>query len=205
MASLAALDIIDDPAVWAGLGFAVADRAVWVDGVAHRLGAARGTSWTLCGVDLPVGTTELDGLPTTVTDEAPDGRTDAHPNGVIGLDHLVVGTPDHARTIAAFEKAGMRVLRTRESGAYGAPMRQAFFRLGPVILEVIGGAEPTGDGPSGFFGLAWTCADLDATGAFLGDRLHAAKDAVQPGRRIATLDRRGGSRVAMAFMSPDPE
>ena len=47
-------------------------------------------------------------------------------------------------------------------------------------------------------------ADLDATARYLGDRLHPAKGAVQPGRRIATLDRGAGSTVAMAFMSPGP-
>ena len=43
---------------------------------------------------------------------------------------------------------------------------------------------------------------VDATAAYLGDRLHRAKDAVQPGRRIATLDKEAGSTIAIAFMSP---
>jgi hypothetical protein len=34
--------------------------------------------------------------------------------------------------------------------------------------------------------------------------LHGAKDAVQKGRRIATLDKEAGSSVAHAFMSPGP-
>jgi hypothetical protein len=38
----------------------------------------------------------------------------------------------------------------------------------------------------------------------LGPRLLPAIDAVQPGRRIATLDRSAGSSVAMAFLSPEP-
>jgi hypothetical protein len=202
VAWLAALDITDDSAVWDALGFAVVDGAAWVDGVAHRLGAAA-PAWSLAGVELPPGPCDVDGLATIVVADPPDLRTDPHPNGVIGLDHVVVGTPDHARTVGVFEKAGMPMLRMRETDTYGAPMRQAFFRLGPVIVEVIGGATATGDGPAGFFGLAWTSSDLDATGRFLGERLHAAKDAVQPGRRIATLDRSAGSRVAMAFMSAE--
>ena len=83
-------------------------------------------------------------------------------------------------------------------------MVQVFFRLGEVVLEVVGGPQPSGDGPARFFGLAFTVADLDATARYLGDRLHPAKGAVQPGRRIATLDRGAGSTVAMAFMSPGP-
>jgi hypothetical protein len=124
-----------------------------------------------------------------------------HPNGVVDLDHLVITTPDHARTVKAFEAAGYDLRRVRETGSYGSPMRQAFFKHGSVILEVIGAAEPSGDGPARLWGLAFTSADLDATAAYLGDRLHPAKDAVQEGRRIATLDKAAGSTVPMAFMS----
>ena len=206
MAALTALDIAEDPDVWGDLGFAVVDGTVWVDGVAHRLGApgTRITGWELWGVTLPAGPCAIDGLPTIVVEEPPEAPVVSHPNGVTGLDHLVVATPDHARTTAALEAVGLRVLRVRDTATYGAPMRQAFIRLGPVILEVVGSPDPSGDGPAGFFGLAWTCADLDGTASWLGDRLHPAKDAVQEGRRIATLDRGAGSRVAMAFMSADP-
>ncbi|MHB8465571.1 MAG: glyoxalase [Acidimicrobiales bacterium] len=205
MATLAALDIAEDPEIWEELGFTAVDGTVWVDDVAHRLGAAgaRIAGWSLFGVDLPVGPATIDGLPTTIVEDVTTERAE-HANGVVGLDHLVVATPDHDRTVAALEAVGMRVLGRRESATYGAPMRQAFIRLGPVILEVVGGAEPSGDGPAGFFGLAWTCADLDRTAAWFGPRLHPAKDAVQDGRRIATLDRAAGTRVAMAFMSPEP-
>jgi hypothetical protein len=84
-------------------------------------------------------------------------------------------------------------------------MQQAFFKLGEVILELVGPKEPSGDGALRFYGLAWTVRDLDATAAFLGDRLKPAKDAVQPGRRIATLASTAGSTVPHAFMSPEPD
>jgi len=119
-----------------------------------------------------------------------------------------MASPDLGRTIKALEHVGVELRRTRNagSGQYGVPMQQAFFKLGEVILELVGPTEPQGETPPRFFGLAWTVADLDETAAFYGDRLHAAKDAVQPGRRIATLDKPlGGSSVAMAFMSPEPE
>lgn len=206
MASLAALQIADDPDVWADLGFTTTpEGAVWVDGVEHHLGSEgkRIVGWSLFGVSLPPGATSVDGLATTVVDDLPDPGPTTHPNGVTGLDHVVVATPDHARTIAALETVGLRLLRVRETDSYGTPMRQAFFRLGPVILEVVGGHEPDA-GPARFFGLAWTCADLDATVEWFGGRLHPPKAAVQEGRRIATLDRGAGTTVAMAFMSPDP-
>ena len=44
-------------------------------------------------------------------------------------------------------------------------MRQTFFRLGPVILELVGPPQPDGDGPARFWGIAFTVADLDATAA----------------------------------------
>jgi hypothetical protein len=49
-----------------------------------------------------------------------------------------------------------------------------------------------------------TVADLDALAARLGDHLGRIKDAVQPGRRIATLSGAAGLGEAVAFMSPEP-
>jgi hypothetical protein len=202
VAELAALLVGDAPAVWTDLGFIVDDDAAHVSGVRHVLGGEkRGVrDWSLRGVDVDGIDGLAFGLPV-----APAAPTPDHPNGVVGLDHLVVLTPDLRRTIDAIEAAGIDLRRVRDSGTYGAPMRQAFFKLGDVVLEVVGSAEPNGDGAPRFYGLAWTCRDLDETAAFFGDRLHAAKDAVQPGRRIATLDKTAGSSVSMAFMSPEPD
>jgi hypothetical protein len=84
-------------------------------------------------------------------------------------------------------------------------MRQHFFRLGEVILELIGSPDTPGEGDPGFFGLAHTVRDLDAAAALLGEHLGDTKDAVQPGRRIATLRHRElGMSVATALMSPEP-
>jgi catechol 2,3-dioxygenase-like lactoylglutathione lyase family enzyme len=128
-----------------------------------------------------------------------------HPNGVIGLDHVVVTTPDLARTTAAFEACGVRLRRTRDIDTGGGPMRQAFFRLGPVVVEVVGPASSAGDGPAGFWGLAFTVEDLGVTAAVLADALGPVSDAVQPGRRIATLRRSAGSSVPVAFMTAAPD
>jgi hypothetical protein len=165
-------------------------------------------SWTLDGTRTePTGT--LDGLTTASPPDSTAAGTAAvttppQPNGVVAIDHLVVFTPDLERTVAALTDAGCQERRRRRSATYGREMVQAFFRLGEVVLEVVSGAQPTGEGPARFFGLAFTVADLDATARHLGDRLHPAKDAVQPGRQIATLDRASGTTVAMAFMSPGP-
>jgi hypothetical protein len=102
--------------------------------------------------------------------------------------------------VAALEGTGLEARRVRDAGKF----RQVFFRLGDPVLEVVGPPEPSGDGPARFFGLALTVADLDATAAALGEDLGEVKDAVQPGRRIATLRRSAGCTTSLAFMSPPP-
>jgi hypothetical protein len=204
------LVVADPPEAWSRAGFAVgADAVVHVDGLRVRLvgrdgGRKRILSWAFEGIG-PIDS--LDGLPTSQLDPPGDGGVapEPHPNGVIGLDHVVIASPDDRRTTAALAAAGFEPRRTRETESYGAPMRQTFFRSGPVILELIGSPEPTGDGPAGFFGLAWTVTDLDASASLLGPGLGTRKDAVQPGRRIATLRHKDlGLSVATAFMSPEP-
>lgn len=204
MAELAALLVGDPPDVWADLGFVVDDGAVHVSGVRHVLGGEKKgiRDWSIRGLGADVDGIDgaAFGLPAADARPTPD-----HPNGVFALDHLVVFSPDLGRTIGALEAAGLDLRRTRDTGTYGAPMQQAFFKLGEVILELVGPKEPSGDGPIRFYGLAWTVRDLDETAAYLGDRLKPAKDAVQPGRRIATLASSGGSTVPHAFMSPEPD
>jgi hypothetical protein len=131
---------------------------------------------------------------------APAGElASEHANGAIGIDHVVVVTPDFDRTAAALEAASMPLRRVRDAGGF----RQGFRRLGPAILELVEAREMTA-GPARFWGLTLVAADLDALGAQLDGRLRSIKDAVQPGRRIATLDRSAGLSQAVAFMTPEP-
>lgn len=192
---LAALLVGDPPEVWHDLGFVVDDGAVHVSGVRHQLdGDAKGVrDWSLRGVDVDA----IDGfaLGMDVADAHP---TPDHPNGVVALDHVVLATPNLGRTIDALEAAGIDLRRVRDAGP---GRQQAFFKLGEVVLELVGPKTPSGDGPPRFFGLAWTVRDPDETAAFFGDRLKPFKDAVQPGRRIATLSSSAGSTVPHAFMS----
>jgi catechol 2,3-dioxygenase-like lactoylglutathione lyase family enzyme len=194
---LLALQIADAPKVWRDLGFSVVDGACPVDGVRHQLGVVGHgvVAWTLGGAD------DLEELPTAAIDEVPMASAPVHPNGVTTLDHVVVVTPDLARTIAALESTGLSLRRRRDAGTEDRPMTQAFFKLGSVVLEVVGSPTAAGTGPASFWGLTYTVADLDATVSFLGARLRPVKAAVQEGRRIAVLDRAAGSSVPIAFMS----
>jgi catechol 2,3-dioxygenase-like lactoylglutathione lyase family enzyme len=202
------LTVGDSPAAWRELGFTV-DGDCCVVGRA-RIGLAgpdsgRGISrWSLRGI---AASGDLDGIQTLRSERPPPEAAPAHPNGVAGLDHVVAVTPDLERTVAAIEAAGLDLRRVREEPTPAGAPRQAFFRLGEVILEVV--QEPPeaieragGDHPAFFWGLAFTAPDLDATVASLGDRAGEVRDAVQPGRRIATLRRSAGLSVPVALMTP---
>ena len=198
MPEIASLTLGDPPGLWADLGFVVEADAAWVSGIRHLLtGAGNGIrEWSLRGADA------LRELPVAAGDPPPAEPTPAHPNGVTGLDHIVIATPDLGHTIEVFESCGLELRRTRETGTPERPTAQAFFWLGETIAEVVGPLVDPRPGPARFYGLAFGVADLDATAAFLGDKLRPARDAVQEGRRIATLDRAAGSTVPIAFMSP---
>lgn len=213
--SLARLTVADAQDAWRAAGFEVGDggrcRLGSVEVVLAPEEGKKGVrSWALREVSVPTDG-RLEGLRTSDQRDVDDDvcgqavRVGVHPNGTTSIDHVVVMTPDIERTIAAFEAAGLALRRRREGEAYGSVMLQAFFRLGEVVLEVVGSPEPTGDGPARFFGLAVTVADLDATSALLGEHLGAAKEAVQPGRRIATLRSSAGVGTPVAFMSPEPD
>jgi hypothetical protein len=155
-----------------------------------------------------VEATELDGLPTARSEREPPSAAPAHPNGVSAIDHVVAITPALERTVAALQAAGLDLRRLREEPTPAGAPRQAFFRLGPTILEVV--QEPAeaierGGGvnrPAFFWGLALVAPDLEATVAGLGERVSEARAAVQPGRRIATLRRSAGLSLPVALITP---
>jgi hypothetical protein len=190
--------IADTPAGWEALGFAVSpDGAVWLGGVRIVLGAdGRGiAAWAVDGIG---GVDAIDGLDTRAPGPAAASAASEHPNGATGVDHVVVVTPDFDRTAAALDHVGMPLRRVRDAGGF----RQGFRRLGPAIVELVE-ARGAPAGEARFWGLTLTVADLDALASRLGDRLRPIKDAVQPGRRIATLERSTGLSPHVAFMSAE--
>ena len=193
MPTLEELEIADEPADWRALGFEVEDGACLVSSVRLRLagkGPRRGIlGWTL-GEREPVA-----------------GEAPPHPNGVVRIDHVVLMSPDLDRTVDELCSEGFELRRIREGETPGGSTRQAFFRLGEPILEVLQAPEGTSvawnpDGPARLWGIAFLVADLDVTGALLGELLGAPRDAVQAGRKIATLRAEAGLGPAIAFMTP---
>lgn len=202
---LAEVVIADPPAAWSDLGFSVDGGVATVGEVSLRLAGSepsRGgiVAWSLRGIDAG----ELDGLDTWSTHQPPP-VPNSHPNGALEVDHVVVTTPDVDRTFEALERAGFQLRRTRDATAPdGRAIRQGFYRVGQPLLEVVGPLEPVGDAPARFWGLTITVADIDACARLLGSRLGDVRDAVQPGRRIATVRAEAGVSPALAFMSPAP-
>ena len=170
-------------------------------------GSASGVvSWRLASA--PTRQTSVDGLVTDhLADDAdlPTSGSDAVVAegalalDVAGFDHLVVNTADLERTCSAIEAAtGAPLKRVREVGA----MRQGFHRLGEVVLEVVTHPQVSA-GPASFWGLVINVRNLDEVAAHLGpDVIAPAKDAVQPGRRIATFRAEAGLGLPVALMTP---
>jgi catechol 2,3-dioxygenase-like lactoylglutathione lyase family enzyme len=207
-ATVAEIVVAADPGAWRAAGFRVDDDTARVGTVALRLvGAAAGKRIVRCALR-DVDSERLDGLPIIRTSaQPPDGPAPRHPNGVVGIDHLVAFTPDLDRTVAAAEAIGLDLRRVREQPAPAGSPRQAFFRLGELILEVAqapAGSPLAGDDPARFYGLALLVDDLDAAVAALGDHVGEPRDAVQAGRRIATIRHGAELGLPVALMSPRP-
>jgi hypothetical protein len=178
-----------DAAAWAAAGFSVTSERLEVNDVTIEFvdGAGGIVDWSLA-TDEPVGT----------------GSHSTHANGVTEIDHVVMLTARLEDAIADLEDQGIELRRIREGETGMGRYRQAFFRVGRPILEVVESADMEAGQPARFWGITFTTADIDAASELLGDMLGRVKDAVQPGRRIATVRKEAGLGLPVALISPDP-
>ncbi len=204
------ISVGDSASAWRSAGFRVdSEECTTIGTVRIRFvgdGGERGIlGWLVSGVKNGA----IDGLREQVSvGSKPSGASLVdHPNTASILDHLVITTPDVDRTIAEFRAAGCEPRRERQAGTGDKPMRQVFIRAGEVILEIIGpkdvpestGASPK---PASLWGLAFTVADLDVCTQLLGENCGTPHDAVQTGRKIASLRHAAlGISVPTVFMS----
>jgi hypothetical protein len=155
------------------------------------------SAWGISGIDPAI--TEIDGITTVAADLMEPVLCD-HPNSGTELDHVVVMTNSLDRTCGAITEAtGAPLKRIRDLGS----MRQGFHRIGRggLIVEVVERPEIT-EAVASLWGVVINVADLDHAVEMIGsDLIGAAKDAVQPGRRIATLRSEAGLGTAVALMS----
>jgi hypothetical protein len=143
----------------------------------------------------------IDGIPTFRSEPVVAVPVVSHHIAASSIDHVVVTTSSLDRTCAAIESGlGLPLKRTRE---VGGGVRQGFHRSGEVIIEVV--ERPDLDSTSAsLWGLVLVVDDLDDAVGWLGpDLVGPPRDAVQPGRRIATLRSEAGLGLPVALMSPD--
>lgn len=196
---VSALRVGGELARWRELGFDVSDEGVTMLGevrIELSPSAEPGmiASWALDDARAPAS---IDGLATERADRG--GPESEHANGVVGIDHLVVFTPALERTTAALAELGVERRRVREAGG---GVRQGFFIVGDLLVEVVEGTGLEAQAAARFWGLTVVVADLDRAAALLGERLGAIKDAVQPGRRIATVRREASGGLPLALITP---
>jgi hypothetical protein len=199
------LTIAGDIDTWRSLGLSATDDGlIPLFGTALRIVSPEAEDvqsgidgWALSGIDDT--TTSVAGLTTTVVEQlAPIFAT--HSLGARSIDHVVVMTGDLESTTGDIALAtGCELKRIREVGK----IRQGFHRIGRggLIVEVVQ-HEDDNRTAAEFWGLVIIVEDLDEACAQLGaDRVGEPKDAVQPGRRIATIRSSVGLGTAVALMS----
>jgi hypothetical protein len=199
------LTITGDIDTWRSLGLSATDDGlIPLFGTALRIVSPEAedvpagiVGWALSGIDDT--TTSIASLTTTVVEQlAPIFAT--HSLGARSIDHVVVMTGDLEQTTGDVALAtGCELKRIREVGK----IRQGFHRIGRggLIVEVVQ-HEDDDRSAAEFWGLVIIVEDLDEACAQLGaDRVGEPKDAVQPGRRIATIRSSVGLGTAVALMS----
>lgn len=200
------LEVIGAADMWRSLGLVVADDGlVPLMGTCLRIVESGSTreagilGWALSGVDPSIDSSSIDGLATSVVEATGPIFAD-HELGASGIDHVVVMTRDLERTTGAIADAtACELKRVREVGS----MRQGFHRIGRggLIVEVVERPE-IDDGPASFWGLVLNVDDLDAACERVGAGLISEpREAVQPGRRIATISKDLGLGLPVALMT----
>ncbi len=157
-------------------------------------------SWALSNIDSTV--VSIDGISTTgnvANDRIEHNDAQGFVLTPLGIDHVVVNTPDLERTsLALHEATGAELKRIRDAGN---GVRQGFHRLGDVIIEIVS-APSMPPGNASLWGFVLNVADAHEVAAYLGpDVLSPPKPAVQKNRLIATFRGAVGLGVPVALMS----
>jgi catechol 2,3-dioxygenase-like lactoylglutathione lyase family enzyme len=104
---------------------------------------------------------------------------------VMGLDHVVIRTPDPERAAALYgARLGLDLRLDRSNPAWGA--RLMFFRCGDMIVEIAHDLKAgVSSGPDTLWGLSWRVPDAGSAHA----RMRAAAldvSELRPGRKPGT-------------------
>jgi len=136
----------------------------------------------------------IDGIPSTPRVPVSELQPPRH----LLVDHVVVMTDSLERTSSAIEECtGLELRRIRDASN---GVRQAFHRSGEVVIEVV--QSPSVTEPH-LWGFVLVAHPFDEVVSQLGESVVSPpRDAVQPGRRIATVRRELGLGINVALISP---
>jgi catechol 2,3-dioxygenase-like lactoylglutathione lyase family enzyme len=124
----------------------------------------------------------------------------------LGLDHVVVHTPNPDRALALYgAKLGLDLRLDRSNPDWGA--RQMFFRLGDLVIEIGHGLKQgVSDSPDSLGGLAWRMnhpAEVQARLAGAGFNVSEVRKGRKPGTEVFTVrDRTRGVPTLMLSATP---
>jgi catechol 2,3-dioxygenase-like lactoylglutathione lyase family enzyme len=123
----------------------------------------------------------------------------------IGLDHIVVSTPDPERAIVLYgARLGLDLRLDRSNPDWDA--RLLFFRCGDLIVEIahrLSGGR--GEGPDRFMGFSWRAKNPDETHRRLGEagfNVSEIRKGRRPGTRVFTVRNRTCG-VPTIFVGPE--
>jgi catechol 2,3-dioxygenase-like lactoylglutathione lyase family enzyme len=128
----------------------------------------------------------------------------AAPDGVTGLDHVVIRTPDPERAAALYgARLGLDMRLDRSNPAWGA--RLMFFRCGDLIVELAHDLSTgVSAGPDRLWGLSWRTDDPPAAITRLrsaGLDVSEARPGRKPGTHVFTV-RDGTCSVPTLMLQP---
>lgn len=133
--------------------------------------------------------------------EAP--LTSAKESGVLGLDHIVIRTPDPERAAALYgARLGLDMRLDREVMG----RRLMFFRCGDAVVEIVHDSAMT-DGRDKLWGLSWRVANAEAARARLAAAcldVSEVRAGAKPGTRVFTV-RDGTCGVPTLMIEPSPK
>jgi len=173
------------------------DRVDLVDGRRRRWRSTRASTAATHGVR--VFLIQQDTPPLSA--KPPDG-----PAAVMGLDHVVIRTPDPERAAALYgARLGLEMRLDRANPEWGA--RLMFFGCGDLIVELAHDlAAGVSSGPDRLWGLSWRVADAGAARARLrgaGLAVSETRPGRKPGTRVFTVGD-GTCGVPTLMLQPSP-
>lgn len=222
--------ITDNDSAWEQVGFNINAADKYADFGEIRLWFKPGsggkgiTSWGFANLDVAASncnTSTLCGIPMinqSNMDKIIDDTSYGHPNGVVGIDHIVISTKNPQWVENEFLRLGIKKKRETTNNKLG--ISYSFYRPGKTILEVISTVadinneivpsviETTEMALPGTYiwGITFVTKDIDFTHKALVDLTKLPWDAVQKGRKITTLNsQKANISTKVAFISQHQE